>query len=116
MKSTRGAGIVGQGGQTFTICGDHGLILGVYVVPDTGLSWTKQATSEVVQRHKLVSCPLPKLLSQTARAATENQAHLKCMMTGLWRSLFKVKLDAMHLMLRIGREMNIRDAKRFLWT
>ena len=28
------------------------------------------------------------------------------MLAALWRSSFSVKLDAMHLMLRIGREMN----------
>ena len=30
----------------------------------------------------------------------------------LWRSMFHVKLDAMHLMLRIGREMNAEHPRR----
>ena len=62
VKRTRGSVVVGQGGQTFTICGDHGLILGVYVVPDTGLSWAKKAMSEVVERHKSIGHVVPKLL------------------------------------------------------
>ena len=41
VKSTLGGDILGHGGQTFTICGDFGLICGVYVVPDTALSWVK---------------------------------------------------------------------------
>ena len=44
VKRTLGGGVVGSGGQTqtFTICGDFGLVLGVYVVSDTGLSWAKK--------------------------------------------------------------------------
>lgn len=38
VKRTLGGGVIGRGGQTFTICGDHGLVCGVYVVPDTSLS------------------------------------------------------------------------------
>ena len=39
VKRTLGGGVVGHGGQTFTICGDFGMILGVYVAPrhSTGL-------------------------------------------------------------------------------
>ena len=43
---------MGRGGQTFTICGDFGLICGVYVVPDTALSWVKKAMAEVIDRHE----------------------------------------------------------------
>ena len=42
VKRTLGGDVVGHGGQTFTICGDFGLICGVYVVPDTALSWPKR--------------------------------------------------------------------------
>ena len=38
VKRTLGGDVVGSGGQTFTICGDFGLICGDYVVPDTALS------------------------------------------------------------------------------
>ena len=38
VKRTLGGGVVGYGGQTVTICGDFGMILGVYVVPDTALA------------------------------------------------------------------------------
>ena len=37
VKRTLGGDVVGHGRQTFTICGDFGLICGVYVVPDTAL-------------------------------------------------------------------------------
>ena len=52
VKCTLGGGVVGSGGQTFTICGGFGLVLGVYVVPDTALSWGKQAMAEVIERHR----------------------------------------------------------------
>ena len=48
VKRTLGGDVVGHGGQTFTICGDFGLICGVFVVPDTALSWAKKAMSEVI--------------------------------------------------------------------
>ena len=44
--------MVGHGGQTFTICGDFGLVCGIYVVPDTALSWGKQVMAEVIERHQ----------------------------------------------------------------
>jgi len=59
VKRTLGGDIVGRGGQTFTICGDFGLVCGVYVVPDTSLSWAKQAMSEVVARHKRARVDVP---------------------------------------------------------
>ena len=46
VKCTIGGDVVGHGGQTFTICGDFGLICGVYVVPDTALSWVEKAMTE----------------------------------------------------------------------
>lgn len=61
-KRTLGEGVVGRGGQTFTICGDFGIILGVYVVPDTSFSWGKQAMEEVVDRHKAAGVEVPKSL------------------------------------------------------
>ena len=39
----------GRGRQTFTTCGDFGLICGVYLVPDTTLSWVKKAMVEVIE-------------------------------------------------------------------
>ena len=52
-ESTLGGDIVGHKGQTFTMCGNFGLIYGVYVLPDTALSWVK-AMSKV---HKSVEDP-----------------------------------------------------------
>ncbi len=54
--------MVGHGGQTFSICGDFGLVLGVYVVPDTAFAWGKEAMAEVVERHKALSMDIPRLL------------------------------------------------------
>ena len=52
VKRTLGGDVVGRGGKSFTICGNFGLICGVYVVPDTALSWVKKAMAEVIDRHK----------------------------------------------------------------
>ena len=49
VKHPLGDDVVGHGRQTFTICGDFGLVCGVYVVPDTGLSWAKTAMTEFVE-------------------------------------------------------------------
>ena len=62
VKRTLGGDVVGRGGQTFTICGDFGLICGVYVVPDTALSWTKKAMSEVIDRHDSAGVEVPRSL------------------------------------------------------
>ena len=62
MKRTLGGGVVGQGGQTFTVCGDFGLVLGVYVVPDTALAWGKEAMAEVVERHEAAGVEPPRVL------------------------------------------------------
>ena len=124
VKRTLGGDVVGHGGQTFTICGDFGLICGVYVVPDTALSWAKKAMSEVIDRHQSVGAEVPRSLymdcgccsgkpsssQSTSSSAASNVPGTS--VAALWRSLFTVKLDAMHLMLRIGREMNAEHPRR----
>ncbi len=103
VKRTIGGGIVGSGGQTFTICGDLGIVCGVYVVPDTGLSWAKDAMTEVVDRHKSIgSVPTYLYVDCGCCGSTSSTTSV----AALWRSIFSIKLDAMHLMLRIRREMN----------
>ena len=62
VKRTLGGDVVGRSGQTFTTCGDFGLICGVYVVPDTALSWAKKAMSEVIDRHESVGVVVPRSL------------------------------------------------------
>lgn len=62
VKCTLGGDVVGSGGQTFTICGDFGVICAVYVVPDTALSWVKKATDEVVDRHQSAGVEVPQSL------------------------------------------------------
>ena len=44
VKRTLGGDVVGRGGQSFTICGDFGLICEVYVV------LVKKAMAEVIER------------------------------------------------------------------
>ena len=62
VKRTIGGGVVGSGAQTFTICGDFGVVCGVYVVPDTSLTWAKEAMAEVIQRHEVVAADTPTFL------------------------------------------------------
>ena len=122
VKRTLGGDVVGHGGQTFTICGDFGLICGVYVVPDTALSWGKKAMAEVIECHESVGAEVPRSLYMdcgccNGKVGSPQTPLLSLNEPGtsvgaLWRSLFSVKLDAMHLMLRIGREMNAEHPRR----
>lgn len=118
MKRTRGGAVVGHGRQTFTICGDFGLVLGIYVVPDTSFSWTKKAMSEVIDRHSSIGAPVPSTLYVDCACCSgkpgnpPTQSDPGTSVAALWRSIFNVKLDAMHLMLRIGREMNAEHTSR----
>ena len=61
VKRTLGGDVVGCRGQAFTICEDFGLICGVYVVPDTALSWVKKAMdkSSTGISHREWRCPRP---------------------------------------------------------
>ena len=119
VKRTIGGDVVGRGGQTFTICGDFGLICGVYVVPDTALSWAKKAMDEVIDRHESSGVELPRSLytdcaccSGKAGCPQTTSTDTSTSVAALWRTIFSVKLDAMHLMLRIGREMNAKHPGR----
>ena len=76
VKRTLGGDVVGHGGQTFTICGDFGLNCGVYVVPDTALTWGKKAMSEVIERHESVGWRCPGLCTWTVDAAMARRALL----------------------------------------
>ena len=123
VTRTLGGDVVGHGGQTFTICGDFGLVCGVYVVPDTALSWVKKAMSEVIKRHESAGVEVPQFLymdcgccSGKAGSPQSTLNDTSTSVAALWRSIFSVKLDAMLLMLRIGREMNTEHpcCKKFL--
>lgn len=119
MKCARGGDIVGQGGQTFTICEDFGLICGVYVVLDTALSWAKTAMTEVIDHRKSAGFAVPPSLYmdcgccngrlEPSRFTSSDTATSTA---ALWGSMFSVKLVVMHLMLRIGREMNAEHPPR----
>jgi len=113
VKRTRGGEVVGRGGQTFTICGDFGLICGIYVVPDTGLSWASKAMTEVVDRHEAAGLDTPKYLYMDCGCCNGKANYKRPVLSSesefgttasLWRAIFSVKLDSMHMMLRIGRE------------
>ena len=121
IKRTLGGGVVGHGGQTFTICGDFGLVCGVYAVPDSALSWGKQAMSEVVERHKSVGAEVPQSLYMDCACCNGKPGFHQLQSASqdpgtstaaLWRSMFSVKLDAMHMMLRIGRDVNAEHPRR----
>ena len=119
VKRTIGSGVVGHGGQSFTICGDFGVICGVYVVPDTALSWAKNAMAEVIDRHESAGMEVPRSLymdcgccSGKVGSSTTSSSDTGTSVAALWRSIFSVKLDAMHLMIRIGREMNAEHPRR----
>ena len=122
VKRTRGGSVISSGGQTFTICGDFGVVCGVYVVPDTALSWAKDAMSEVIDRHKSIGVAVPRSLYmdcgccnrslQSDSTTRSSASDPTTSVSALWRSIFAVKLDAMHLILRIGREMNAEHPRR----
>ena len=124
VKRTLSGDVVGHGGQTFTICGDFGVICGVYVMPDTALSWAKKAMCEVISRHKSAGVEVPRFLyvdcgccngkvgSQSTSSDVSTSDGAEMSVSALWRSTFTVKLDAMNMMLRIGREMNAEHPRR----
>ena len=122
VKRTRGGSVISSGGQTFTICGDFGVVCGVYVVPDTALSWAKDTMSEVIDRHKSIGVAVPQSLYmdcgccnrslQSDSTTRSSASDPTTSVSALWRSIFAVKLDAMHLILRIGREMNAEHSRR----
>ena len=112
--------VVVSGGQTFTICGDFGVVLGVYVVPDTSLSWTKNAMEEVVECRKSLGIAVPQSLYMDngccngilRESSSQCSSNSGTSTLSQWHSQFSIKLDAMHLMLRIGREKNAEHPRR----
>ena len=119
VKRTLGGRVVGHGGQTFSICGDFGLLCGVYIVPDTALAWGEEAMKEVIQRHKSVGAAVPHFLYMDCACCNGKPGFRDLpapsdtsSVAVSWRSTFSVKLDAMHLMLRIWREMNAEHPRR----
>jgi len=126
------------GTQSFTIVGDLGLVLNYCIVPDTHGDWTDVALDEVVDRHgeacpgflyvdcnccnnKLSSDAKKKLEgSAGVEQATEEAASASDKVdnnmadgqaAGRWRKKLKKVLDAMHLMNRIGRQMNMEHPR-----
>ena len=122
VEHTLGGEVVGSGGQTFTICGDFGLVCGVYVIPNTALSWARDAMSEVIDRHKSIGVAVPPSLNmdcgccsgslQSNTTAVSSTPNPTTSVAGTWRPTFAVKFDVMHLMLRIGQKMNAEHPRR----
>jgi hypothetical protein len=70
---------------------------------------------EVIDRHVSAGVEVPKSLYMDCGCCggkVGSQADTGTSVAALWRSTFSVKLDAMHLMLRIGREMNAEHPRR----
>ena len=99
VKRTRGDGVIGSGGQTFIICGDFGLVLGVYFVPDTSLSQAKNAMSEIINRHESIKIAVPPMLYVDCGCCGNTS---RTSFKASWRSTFTFKLDVTHLMLVKG--------------
>ena len=79
----------------------------------SALSWVKKAMAEVIERHQSAGAELPwsvyidcACCNGKAGSPQTTSTDTGTSIAALWRSIFSVKLDAMHLMLRIGREMN----------
>lgn len=85
--------------------------------------------AEVVDRHKAAGVDIPRFLymdcaccngkpgfrdlhNAAAHVPLPSSHDIGTGVAALWRSIFCVKLDAMHLMLRIGREMNAEHPRR----
>lgn len=86
------------------------------MVPGTTFAWGKEAVAEVVERHEAVGVGKPKFFyTQTVLVviASQDSSHLM-ILEQVWLhrgTQCSVKLDAMHLMLRIGREVHARHSK-----
>lgn len=72
---------------------------------------------EVVDRHTSIGYDVPRSLytdcgccGGTLRTTSTNTVGTSVM--GMWRYTYNVKLDAMHLMLSIGREINAEHPRR----
>ena len=73
--------------------------------------------SEVIERHELMGVEVPRSPYMDCgccggKANSTSSDSGTTSVGALWRSTFSVKLDAMHLTLRIGREMNAEHPRR----
>ena len=79
----------------------------------------KKAMAEVIERHESAGAKLPRSLYTDCACCSGKVGCPEMTSTdpgtsvaALWRTIFSVKLDAMHLMLHIGREMNAELPRR----
>ena len=73
--------------------------------------------AEVVERHKAAKVNVSRFLYMDCACCSGKPGYFASSDTGttgasLWKSMFSVKLDAMHLMLHIGREINSEHPRR----
>ena len=73
--------------------------------------------SEIIDRHTSVGVEVPQFMYRDCgccggKPGSRSTGDSGTSVGSLWRSVFSVKLDAMHLMLRIGREINAEHPRR----
>jgi hypothetical protein len=88
-------------------------------VPNTALSWVKKAMSEVIDRHESVEVEVFLSLymdhaccNGKAGSSQSTSRHKCCCLVAVNLLYQHVKLNAMHLMLHIGREINAEHPRR----
>ncbi|KAL7531651.1 hypothetical protein ACHAXR_006429 [Thalassiosira sp. AJA248-18] len=111
----------GDATQSFTVVADTGLVLGYYCVPTDDFEWVDIAMKEIVKRHGAILDPddchklvekgnLPAAIyvdkdccNGKEHGRTEDNKH--------FYGMIKL-LDAFHLILRIGREINSEHGRK----
>ena len=106
-----GKDVLGEGGQTLTVMGDHGLCLNVICVPDTGMNHLDRAMNEILDRHAPGS--IPKVLFVDCACCNGKLVGTFGRAGERWKRRFEhVSLDGMHLIMRLSREVNGEHPRR----
>ncbi|KAF4650172.1 hypothetical protein FOL47_001398 [Perkinsus chesapeaki] len=101
------------GTQSFSVIGDFGLVLGYFVVPDTSGRWIEQAMKEIMSRHGEARPPVVYLDCGCCSGKLQPHGTAKaCPPSDSWDSGVTKKLDTMHLLMRISREVNGEHVRR----
>ena len=109
-----------NGASSFTVCGDMGIVMGYYVVPDEGEKWLQDAMMELVKRHGAVLNPdlktvliqgnLPKVIyvdKLCCGGTEESRSDAVRYFYGMLK-----KLDTFHLIQRINKEINCEHPRK----
>ncbi len=109
-----------DGASSFTVAGDGGIVLGYYVVPNDGERWVKHAMLEIVHRHGAVlnddlktvkvqgNLPPVIYVDKMCCGGTEGS---RSDAVRYFYGMLK-KLDAFHLIQRIGKEINCEHPRK----